>query len=351
MAKRIFVREISGEYKLEAEKNRLWNANRVIRGDTLHYRGGPQMWNKHLIDPSSGLTQSVHSHIEVLGPGGKSQKHGHQNEAMLYVLEGQGYEIHDGKRYDWKAGDLAVVSNACVHQHFNASKDEPCKVLIMKTKPLFLFLNLMFQTTVESAPKEPVTGWEHYIPENELGSKYRENDVWKQGDKNCTFLTDGLIKQPNFKEVPDYEKSKIVHPKDMPWEICAQGKLKHVANENMNVRIKGHDAYIQEIPVESRSGKHRHTWEEAIYVLEGKGHDLHWDAHATIKDAYSWSFDSEPKKFTWKAGDLIYIPFNTIHQHFNDSASEPARIMVYSARVFRWLGFTELVQLEDAPTN
>ena len=50
----------------------------------------------------------------------RSQKHGHVNEAAFYILDGKGYEIHDGIRYDWKAGDVAIVHNNCVHQHFNA---------------------------------------------------------------------------------------------------------------------------------------------------------------------------------------------------------------------------------------
>jgi len=109
MAKRIFVRGLSGEYKLEVEKERLWNADRVMQGDSLPHKGGPQMWNKRLIDPANGLTQTIHSHIETIAPGGKSHKHGHQNEAMLYVLEGRGYEIHDGVKYDWQAGDMAEL--------------------------------------------------------------------------------------------------------------------------------------------------------------------------------------------------------------------------------------------------
>ena len=44
------------------------------------------------------------------------------NEAAFYILDGEGYEIHDGIRYDWKAGDVAIVHNNCVHQHFNASR-------------------------------------------------------------------------------------------------------------------------------------------------------------------------------------------------------------------------------------
>ena len=92
-----------------------------------------------------------HLHLEEWGPGAKSQKHGHVNEAAFYILDGEGYEIHDGVRYDWKAGDVAIVHNNCVHQHFNGSPTKPARALVMKTKPMFMFMNMLFQKTGRAA--------------------------------------------------------------------------------------------------------------------------------------------------------------------------------------------------------
>ena len=89
-------------------------------------------------------------------PAARPQKHGHVNEAAFYILDGAGYEIHDGVRYDWKAGDVAIVHNNCVHQHFNASPDEPARALVIKTKPMYLFMNMLFQHTVEQAAEDAV---------------------------------------------------------------------------------------------------------------------------------------------------------------------------------------------------
>ena len=47
------------------------------------------------------------------------QKHGHLNSAVFYVLKGHGHDIHDGRHMQWKAGDVMLVENGCVHQHFN----------------------------------------------------------------------------------------------------------------------------------------------------------------------------------------------------------------------------------------
>ena len=102
------------------------------------------------------------AHLEEYGPGGRSQKHGHVNEAAFYILDGDGYEIHDGIRYDWTAGDIAIVHNNCVHQHFNASNTKPARALVIKTKPMYMFMNMLFQQQVEPRPSEPAPGGEGF---------------------------------------------------------------------------------------------------------------------------------------------------------------------------------------------
>ncbi len=62
------------------------------------------------------------THIFEEEPRTSSHKHSH-TEAILYVLEGNGYSEIDGKRYDWAAGDAVhVPPKMTVHQHFNPSE-------------------------------------------------------------------------------------------------------------------------------------------------------------------------------------------------------------------------------------
>jgi len=75
------------------------------------------------------------------------------NEAAFYHSRRRGYEIHDGVRYDWSAGDIAVVHNNCVHQHFNADPVKPARALVLKTKPMYMFMNMLFQHLVEPRPR------------------------------------------------------------------------------------------------------------------------------------------------------------------------------------------------------
>jgi len=164
---RVFVRGIQGHYNLKEELARLRAQPRVIKGKTLKFVDGPQSYSKHFVEPVDGITQTLHIHLEEYSPGGKTQKHGHVNEAAFYILDGHGYEIHDGIRYDWKAGDVAIVHNNCVHQHFNGDPDKPARLLVLKSKPMFLFLNMLFQKTVIPKPTEPAPGAEGFEPRND----------------------------------------------------------------------------------------------------------------------------------------------------------------------------------------
>ena len=161
---RTFVRAIAGPYNLKDELKRLRSMPRVRRGREIQFTDGPQTFSRHYVEPKDGISQMFHLHIEEYAPGGRSQKHGHVNEAAFYILDGKGYEIHDGVRYDWQAGDVAIVHNNCVHQHFNRSPDKPARALVMKTKPQYLFMNMLFQKMVMPRPTTPAPGAENFKP-------------------------------------------------------------------------------------------------------------------------------------------------------------------------------------------
>jgi quercetin dioxygenase-like cupin family protein len=161
---RVFVRGIQGEYNVKLELDRLRSVPRVRKAKEIGFIDGPQAFSRHYVEPKDGITQTFHMHLEEYAPGASSQKHGHVNEAAFYILDGEGYEIHDGVRYDWKAGDIAIVHNNCVHQHFNASKTKPARALVIKTKPMYLFLNMLFQKTVKERPVEASVEGEGFEP-------------------------------------------------------------------------------------------------------------------------------------------------------------------------------------------
>jgi len=175
-----------------------------------------------------------------------------------------------------------------------------------------------------------------------------ETSIWLNGTSN-ERLYQRLLDDAQDAPSRNSRRKKIVKPHEMPWEMSRQGLLKHLINENMNTRMETVDAYMQIIPPGSRSGKHRHLAEECLYVIEGRGYDIHQDCDVEINDAFEWVPQKETKRYEWEAGDVIYIPPATIHQHFNLDPDRPARLISSTNRIFNQIGLNTLDQIEDAP--
>ncbi len=64
------------------------------------------------------------TNVFIQDPRTKSQKHAHM-EAMLYIIQGEGYSIIDEEKVTWKPGAaLHVQGPQTVHQHFNSGAVE-----------------------------------------------------------------------------------------------------------------------------------------------------------------------------------------------------------------------------------
>ncbi len=161
-----------------------------------------------------------------------------------------------------------------------------------------------------------------------------ERDVAHAGSASCSFRSDAITESADFRRL--YEAMKnVVHAEDMPFEQSPDGLLKHLVHEKLNTRECCIEAYMQFLPGDGRSGKHRHMWEEVIFVAEGSGYDLHWDLKFDCLDAFQWDWEETPKRFEWSRGDFIYLPPFTTHQHFNASRTDEARLIVISNRIVR----------------
>ncbi|MDA8525130.1 cupin domain-containing protein [Planktomarina temperata] len=175
-----------------------------------------------------------------------------------------------------------------------------------------------------------------------------EASSWLEGIENQPLYQD-LLDDAATRPARDAERKKVVHPHEMPWDMARQGLLKHLINESMNTRMETVDAYMQIVPPGSKSGKHRHLAEECLYVLEGKGYDLHQDCDVEITDTYFWKPQDKVSRWEYEAGDVIYVPPNTIHQHFNADPDKPLRLISVINRIFKQCGLNDLEQIEDAP--
>ena len=264
------------------------------------------------------LTQTLQVHFVELPPHSSNHGHGHQNEAAFYILEGAGYEIHDGKRYDWQAGDLVFVHTDSVHRHFNPN-DEKAVALVVKAKCTWMFLGMIQQG--RSGPIDRP---------GDFGPRQDWSDVW----------TEGVL-----------ERKKVVTPADTHWETTQLGRVR-VLNDmsRTDLRFFSVDFFELDIPAGSRSGKYWKMADEVFYVLDGNGYSLHWEVQAEIDDKYYARIANEPTRHEIKRGDTLYVPQNTVVQHFAADGT-PLTLLSAQNRVFKHLGYDRVYYFEDAPEH
>lgn len=325
---RVFLRGITSErYGLGELRRQVLAAPRV-RGDAVvvddarvaHSGDSQDSRTWWRIGPGDDpfLTQSLQIHFVELPPGTSNHGHGHQNEAVFYILEGRGYEIHDDQRYDWEQGDLVAVHTDSVHRHFNASDSDRALAIVMKAKSLWMYLGM-----IQQGRSGEVENADRYLPREDW------SHIWTPG-------------------VAD--RVKVVKAADTKWETTPDGRIRVLSStDRPDQRIFGVDVYAQEIPIGGRSGKHWHMADEVIYVISGRGYSLHWDVEAEIAERYYARISREPSRHEFAAGDTLYMPTNTVHQHFNASDDEPLVFLSAQNRMFKHLGYDNVHYFEPAP--
>jgi uncharacterized RmlC-like cupin family protein len=177
-----------------------------------------------------------------------------------------------------------------------------------------------------------------------------EYRAWQQGVETGEYY-EHLLHDATTAPERNAKKDKVVKPAHQPWENAPHGLIKHLVNEEMGTRAETVDAYMLVIPPGSKSGKIRQLAEQAVYIVEGRGYDEHVDCDLEIVDGekYSWIPQTKTQRFEWEAGDMVYLPPNTINQHFNADPDRIARIIIVTNRVYKMSGLNDLEQLENAP--
>ncbi len=94
--------------------------------------------------------RTINLHVGRLNPGGATRLHKHHNEAVIYIIQGQGYSDVQGKRYRWEAGDFLYVPVFNWHTHVNDG-DEPVLYLGITNKRMldYLALDRMVQAGID----------------------------------------------------------------------------------------------------------------------------------------------------------------------------------------------------------
>lgn len=130
------------------------NRLKVVKAKDMPFENSPQGLLKHMVHEKMNTVENcVDIYMQFLPPGQASGKHRHLAEEVFFVVEGSGYDEHwdvrfsvddkfywewedESKRFNWTRGDFVYVPPYCAHQHFNASEDEPARIIVIHNRIL-----------------------------------------------------------------------------------------------------------------------------------------------------------------------------------------------------------------------
>jgi len=133
----------------DKERERIANSSVCVNGRALPLEVNPQGMLKWYMHPA--IDSTAHKFLifytQEIPPASRSGKQRSQGGVVFVVVEGSGYTIIDGQRYEWKKNDvlqLPIKPDGVIFQHFNGSEKE--LALLIAAEP-----NLTATTGVDRA--------------------------------------------------------------------------------------------------------------------------------------------------------------------------------------------------------
>ena len=278
-----------------------------------------------------------------------SGMHRHQGGLAIYVLDGEGYTIVDGERFDWTAGDLLLLPikpGGVSHQHFNRHSNRPARWLA--------FIPMAFQeclsgdvVQLESSPDwlplenadentRPAAKQDFSASCQNTAFPHAVADEVKQA--GAATLLDALFKLRDEYRRQSQTGLRVICGQDLPWERNRHGIMRWYLHPcKRDTAIRSLMIYLQEIPPGGRSGRQRCPGGLVHYILDGRG-----------------AVDVDGTRYQWEQGDCVALPlksFGVEYQFLNLDAENPARYLTVTPNFFEVLGVdlgSSFEQLEDA---
>jgi mannose-6-phosphate isomerase-like protein (cupin superfamily) len=234
--------------------------------------------------------------------GWHTGKHRHGEESM-HILDGEGFSIIAGQRFDWHKGSTIQIPYFAEHQHFNTGS-VPALYISGMVFDLERFVRLARLEQLETCGPN--------------GS-----DV------------DGAVPPEQSQYYPNGSRA-IIHLEDAPVDdpsYSAQGNIAAVQNQHdfmqyLALPKNGFHAVSVAVthlwiePPYHHSGRHKHL-EAVVYAVEGEGYT-----------------EMEGRVVPWEAGDVLYVPpAMWEHEHTNDNP-KPIKQLRIAFGIRSW--FTEV---------
>ncbi len=241
--------------------------------------------------------------------GWNTGKHSHGEEA-IFVIEGEGFSVVDGKRYDWDTGSCLFMPYGSIHQHFNTG-DRDVRYLSAMGLALERFAGLAKVTQYEEACETPIGEPQDVEKaESDIHPEYGRI-VLRGKDAPVVQGKEWAAKMAQRKDEYTTTLAKEMLSPDGPSHRYGRIGLMRWPEAGFKAR-EVEITHVMIDPPGKHSGRHSHM-EAIIYVVEGEGY--------TIVDG---------EKVEWKKGTLLHVQGpQTVHQHFNTGKVESRHLRIH----------------------
>lgn len=149
---RKFVERI--HYVKAAADSRRRATKRAIRPRALRWEDNLHGRSAYIVDSVTGFdSKNLAMFIREIPPGAATGSHHHNFEAVAYVVEGRGHDVHDGKVVRWQAGDGLYIPPGVVHEHVNDDRARPARLLFITNWPLLNHLGITSFVQLTEKPR------------------------------------------------------------------------------------------------------------------------------------------------------------------------------------------------------
>ena len=320
-----------------------------------------------LIGPQVGFPSSGTSLCRAVIPAGRhTGRHRHGEEA-IHVIEGSGFLVADGRRYDFHAGTTIHIPFQVDHQLFNTGPDDVVYVTA-SSMDLDLFVRLGRLDQLDpKGDNEP--GFESaFLAE--------DGQVDALGRRIALHLEDAPDEQKRREEIREAARRAAAENPAAAAE--GHGHDGHGHGHHSAHEAHGHDAGDGNAHAKGEN-PHRHG---AIYILMGGGESpseerngftavsvamtnifeevphtsshchSHTEAVLYVLEGVGFS-EIDYEHYDWEAGDAVHVPPKmTRHEHFNPSDQRTRTLRIeFGIRYFYeplWSGFAKVEHRETA---
>lgn len=293
----------------------------VARGRDLEWIETPQDARvAMLIGEAAGFPTQGTALLKAEIPAGwRTGKHVHGEEA-IHIIDGTGFSIIGGARYDWKTGTTLHVPYRAEHQHVNTG-GSPAVYISALTPDLDFSAGLgRLEQLEEKAPRHA-----------ELAKRYpaESSQFAADGRRIALHLEDAIDEKARRLAGHAHPKAgKGAHRHAGIWILMGGSESPSDETNGFRAKAAAMTNIFEETP-HSSSHKHTHT-EAMLYVLEGRGYSL-----------------IDGKRYDWEEGDAVHVPPRmTEHEHFNDSDERTRTLRIeFGIRYFYealWSGYEKV---------